>query len=109
MEVHPKYGHEVWFLTGLVSFLIGHVLFMLAMRSRISDITKTKRVHNNNKWALPLMVVFAVSMVAIIVPHVDDPVLKVGVVLYATIIASMTTHSFLLSTCETNMHDFNRH
>ena len=75
MEIHPKWGNEVWFLTGLVSFLIGHVIFMLAMRQRINDITKTKRIKITDRISVALMVVFAIIMMALIVPHVDDPVL----------------------------------
>lgn len=106
MENHPKFGHELWFLSGLVVFLIGHIIFMLAMRKRIYDVTLSKRIHNNNNWAFPVMAVLCSALLAILIPAVDDPVLKCGVVAYGLIIGSMTYHSLLMNTCYSNMFDF---
>ena len=75
METHHKWGSEVWFLVGLVSFLVGHIIFMYGMKSRIADLTKSKRIHKNNNWALPGMAIYSITLIGLIFPHVEDPVL----------------------------------
>jgi hypothetical protein len=34
MEDHPQYGSDIWFLTGLVSFLVGHIFYMFSLSKR---------------------------------------------------------------------------
>lgn len=34
MEDHPVHGNDLWFLLGLVSFLIGHIFFMFSLGKR---------------------------------------------------------------------------
>lgn len=74
MEGDPSYGGEIWFLTGLVSFLIGHIYFIFAMRNRLQE-HQNRGIPNTNHWALPVIVIFAISMTSVICPNVDDLVL----------------------------------
>ena len=108
MELHPQYGVEAWFLTGLISFLVGHLFFTHGLSTRIKAITRSKRVVSTNNWAAPFMAVYVLSLIYVIVPHVEDPVLQVGVGLYGAIIGTMTYHSIVLTTCEANLHDYCR-
>jgi len=34
MEYHPQYGSSMWFLSGLLSFLFGHIYFLGAFSHR---------------------------------------------------------------------------
>lgn len=102
MEGDPNYGGEPWFLTGLVSFLIGHIYFIFAMRNRLSEYTSCG-ILNTNGWALPVIIFFTVAMVSIICPKVDDLVLRAGVVFYALVIGTMAYHSMILATAENNL------
>ena len=104
METDPKYGSELWFLAGLVSFLIGHIMFIMGMRGRLHDHT-SRGIKVTNNWAAPLIVLFAVTMAGIICPNVDDPVLQVGVAAYAVVIGTMAYHSLILSNVEQNLKD----
>lgn len=95
MEGDPTYGGEIWFLTGLVSFLIGHIYFIFAMRNRLNEYRQCG-IENTNLWALPVIIVFAITMVSIICPEVDDDILRVGTVFYAAVIGTMAYHSMIL-------------
>ena len=37
MEVDPDYGSKIWFLIGLVSFLVGHIFFLKGLNKRIEN------------------------------------------------------------------------
>lgn len=100
MEMHLSWGHELWFLSGLISFLVGHLFFTYGMRKRINDICSSGRIKNNNNWAAPLLTIYCFVMAFVIVPHVQDQALAIGVVIYAMIIGSMTYHSLCLTTLE---------
>ena len=102
METDPRYGGEPWFLIGLVSFLIGHIFFIFAMKNRIQEYVKYG-VENNNNWAMPVIAIFAVTMVCILCPNVDDIVLRIGVVFYAGVIGTMAYNSMILATVEQNL------
>jgi len=74
MENDPNYGGEIWFLTGLISFLIGHIYFIFAMHNRLTEY-KSCGIQNTNLWALPVITLFALTMVGILCPEIDDVVL----------------------------------
>ena len=99
METDPNFGSEKWFLAGLVSFLLGHIMFIRGMKERLENHTK-RGIIVTNEWALPMIVCFVVGMAGIICPNVDDPVLQVGVAAYAIIIGAMVYHSLILADAE---------
>jgi uncharacterized membrane protein YhhN len=71
---------------------------------RIKDITVSKRVKNDNNWALIVVIMYVAVLCWIILPHVADPVLQVGLVVYGGVIGTMVYNSLALTTVESNLH-----
>lgn len=97
MELHPKWGSNLWFLIGLISFLVGHVFFIMGMQNRIKDITASGKVKFDSVWALPLVVVYILTICYLVVPHISDVVLQVGVMIYACVIGTMAYNSIVMT------------
>ena len=96
MEDDPKYGDELWFLSGLVSFLVGHIFFMFGMSTRSIDFEKSGLSINTIPIKL-FIIVYVVCMVKVLIPGIDDPVLKVGVCVYAFIIGRMFMYALIIT------------
>ena len=74
MEDHPQYGNHIWFLFGLVVFLLGHVFFIFAIKVKIADINILG--HSKYPTFIPVFVCFYVLEVLwVVVPHVKKSVL----------------------------------
>ena len=88
MEDHPEYGHELWFLTGLVSFLMGHIFLMFAIS--LKSYTLTKAGFSDYPTSIPVcVIIYVIGILCVIIPNVKKPVLKIGVVLYGGVIGRM--------------------
>lgn len=106
VEEHPEAGHRAWFLAGLVAFVVGRIFFTIALNRRIRDITRGRRVANTNNWALPLVAVLVVGLLALVVPSVTDTALQIGVLVFAAASGTMLLHSLYLTTCESNLLEY---
>jgi uncharacterized membrane protein YhhN len=104
MEGDPKHGGDIWFLTGLVAFLIGHLYFILALRFKLLDQYR-HGIINQNVWAKPLIMVYCLFMICTLVPKIDDVALQFGVILYAIVIGTMAYHSLVLASAESTLKD----
>ena len=105
METHPKVGNELWFIFGLVSFLIGHVYFLRGMHARVKEIT-VKAISSDNQFALPFVSLIFIITQYLILPSIDDPVLAVGVVVYGVVMSALVYWSIILNTCNSNLNAY---
>lgn len=97
MEDHPSVGHETWFLTGLVSFLIGHIFFMLSLSKKSYKLLEKSGIPQKDDAERLVIIVFVVGMIMLLTPNIKDSVLKIGVVIYAFVIGRMALWSLILN------------
>ena len=108
MERHPSWESNIWFLAGLVSFLVGHIFFILGMQKRIKDLTSSDQIKNENLWALPCVMIYVVTICYIILPHISDIVLQGGVIAYAAVIGIMVYNSLVMTVLDSKLNIFCR-
>ena len=101
MESHPHNGSEIFFLVGLVLFLIAHLYFLSALSQRSADLQTLQPA--NSKFIFLLFGGALAFILNLIVPNVADPVLKGGVVIYALVISKMCMAAFTLSGQESGL------
>jgi uncharacterized membrane protein YhhN len=88
-------GGELFFLLGLLSFLVGHLFFAVSFdRNRKFFRDHVRRSQNVLLERTPFgfnvtIIVYAILMGYLLLPHIDAIFLKIGVVLYAAIISLM--------------------
>jgi uncharacterized membrane protein YhhN len=87
---HFKTYEELFFLAGLVSFLITHVLYMLAFRKDLANNTNTSLLKNKPWLALPVLVGY-VGLLAFLLPAINaaEPDMLIPVIVYASVITAM--------------------
>ena len=70
MEDHPVYGHDLWFLSGLIVFLLGHVSFIFGMKVKLTDLRNLG--HTKYPTYIPVAVFFyVIEVLWVVVPHVS--------------------------------------
>ena len=97
MEDHPQRGSDKWFLSGLVSFLIGHVFFMFAMSARSFEL-KSAGIPNDGNMIKGAVALYVIFMIKTLIPGIKDDVLKIGVVVYSFIIGRMLFWALITTT-----------
>lgn len=83
----------VFFLLGLVSFLTAHIfyIFIFGKESRMKG--ELSRVGGTPSLILPF-VVYGIVLLYLVIPKLDDLVVKIAIVVYATVILTMATQAF---------------
>jgi len=71
MEDHPSVGHETWFLSGLVSFLIGHIFFMLSLSKRSYNLLKSSGIPQKDNFEKLFVILYLVTLLMILVPNIE--------------------------------------
>lgn len=86
----PGYSsyEEQFFLLGLVSFLIAHVLYILAFRKEINRVEGPSLLKRKPYAALPVVIGLG-ALLVVVFPEVNAE-MKIPVMVYATIISVMT-------------------
>ena len=104
LEDHPTIGHDFWFLGGLVSFLIGHIFFMFALSKKSYKLEKFGIKQKDDTERI-VIIFFVVGMIGLLVPNINDNVLKIGVCVYAFVIGRMALWSLILNNQESRLND----
>lgn len=105
MDDHPDFGSELWFLAGLVAFLVGHIFFMFGVTGRSKSLAEYSGSKPLYLYPTVVLGAYALFMLKLLTPGIKDPALKVGVVVYIFVIARMTACSLVLSNQEANYHE----
>ena len=105
MDDAPDFGSELWFLAGLVAFLIGHIFFMFAMTGRSTALAEYSGVQPSYLFPTMVLGAYGLFMINLLTPGIKDQVLKVGVVVYIFVIARMTACSLVLSNQENDYRE----
>ena len=81
---------EIYFILGLVSFLISHVMYIVLFNKQ----TKTKVLENKTIFRIGslLIALYLIGMLAVLLPSLGD--LKIPVIVYATVISTMLLFAF---------------
>lgn len=79
---------EQFFLMGLVSFLIAHILYILAFRKETSSVYGDTLLKTKPYAALPVVIGLA-ALLYVVFPHVKAD-MQIPVIVYASIITLMT-------------------
>lgn len=77
-----------WFLGGLVSFLIGHLMYIYLFSREVSDEKKTHYIMEKPYWILPFVVFWIYAVYLIGSQDNDEP--KFPVYIYALVIVIMS-------------------
>jgi uncharacterized membrane protein YhhN len=94
---------EMFFIAGLISFLIGHVLYILCYRQfQFADKTKELLGPQKVRFSLPI-VLYGTGLVVILFPVLGD--LKIPVMIYALVLTLMVLNA-LLRYGKTSMRSF---
>ncbi len=79
---------EQFFLLGLVSFLVAHILYILAFRKETVSVYGENFLKKKPYTALPILVALG-GLLAVVFPHVKAD-MQIPVIVYASIITIMT-------------------
>jgi uncharacterized membrane protein YhhN len=81
---------EIYFILGLVSFLISHLIYSTLFNKQ----SKTKKKKNSAFFALGSLIIacYLIGMLALLIPSLGD--LKIPVIVYATVISMMLLLAF---------------
>jgi uncharacterized membrane protein YhhN len=81
---------EIYFILGLVSFLISHVLYCLLFNKQ----TKTETNKNKTLFRIGSIIIafYLIGMLSLLLPSLGD--LKIPVIVYATVISTMLLFAF---------------
>jgi uncharacterized membrane protein YhhN len=87
---NDPHTEELFFLSGLTSFLVMQILYCLIFDElqRETEEESSSLLHRQPYLALPV-VAFGFGFYALAFPKLDDVVLKVGVLIYASALSSM--------------------
>jgi uncharacterized membrane protein YhhN len=82
--------HEVYFISGLIAFLISHVVYTLAF-------SKQLKVRNRKNKAIfwigvTVIIIYLLTMLTILLPYIEN--LKVPVFIYAMVISTMLLFAY---------------
>jgi uncharacterized membrane protein YhhN len=83
----------VFFLLGLVSFLTAHIFYILIFTRESKASGELTKVEGNPALIWPF-VLYGVALLYLILPKLDDTVIKIAIFLYATIILAMAAQAF---------------
>ncbi len=85
-----KAYEELFFLVGLVSFLITHVLYMLSFRKDLSNNTQPTLLKVKPWLVLPVLAAYA-GLLAFLLPSIqaNEPDMLIPVIVYASVITAM--------------------
>jgi len=81
--------NEIFFLLGLVSFLITHILYILGFRKEIILVPGKSLLRRNPLVAIPVLLLFA-GLLMLVFNRIE-PEMKIPVVVYASVITTMVT------------------
>lgn len=81
---------ELFFLVGLVSFLITHVLYMLAFKKDLGNNAEQTLLKAKPWLVLPVLVAYA-GLLAVLLPAIkaNEPDMMIPVIVYASVITAM--------------------
>ena len=68
MELHPEYGSEIWFISGLLSFLFGHIYFLGAFTHRSQTYTEIGYRPYTGLLIYAVLGIYACAYCSIILP-----------------------------------------
>jgi len=81
--------HELFFIAGLLSFLMAHVFYVIAFSSSIKNYTVSSKM----LWAVVLIFAYEMLFIYFLYPNLNE--LLIPVILYATVICTMLIFALL--------------
>merc|ERR1740117_1104516 len=87
LAYHSHYPSDMWFISGLVAFLIGHIIYVSAFDSKnLSEILMRGSIAEKSKTVAVLIVIG--SLMFWLTSHIRVKHMKIAVAVYCIVIGS---------------------